>query len=118
MLNTKKMIFLVLATLLILISACDTITAAPRDLIGVWVDIEYPSVGIQFTGDFRFYDVLFDEIVGRGYYRIPRSGVIDLEYTTNCDSDCFITLGYDVSGNTLIITDAYGEIRYRRAGSP
>lgn len=98
---------------LFLIAGCATQTTV---LIGLWEDIEAENLHIEFE-QFRFREYLFGEIVSYGTYEASY-GNLTLHYESACggpgQGQCAVRLGYDVSSNTLIITDSIGDLVFRR----
>ena len=89
-------------------------------LVGRWQDTEAPDLELEFTSGGRFNEYFFGERVGYGEFRAD-GRTIDLHYLSPCGQgnqiSCDVRLRFTVTEETLIITDAQGDLVYRRVGS-
>lgn len=86
-------------------------------IVGRWQDVEYPDMELEFTEGGYFYEYLYGKRIGYGEFH-AKGKEITLHYLSACGDDngvsCYITLRFDVNGDTLIITDKYGDIPYKK----
>ena len=89
-------------------------------LVGRWQDVEAPSMELEFTSGGTFSEYFLGERVGYGEFRADGRR-ISLHYLSECGGPnqirCDVSLGFTVTDETLIITDAQGDLVFRRAGS-
>ena len=87
-------------------------------IVGRWQDVEAPAMELEFTSSGRFNEYFLGELVGYGEF-YAQGNDITLHYQSSCGADgqtsCDYTLGFTVTEETLIITDAEGDIRFRRS---
>jgi len=89
-------------------------------LVGRWQDVEAPSMELEFTRGGRFSEHFFGELVGYGEFQ-AEGKTVKLHYLSSCGSEnqvsCDVRLRFAVTEETLIITDAQGDILFRKVGS-
>jgi len=89
-------------------------------IVGHWQDTEAPEFELEFTSGGRFNESFFGERVGYGEFRAD-GRTIDLHYLSPCGEgsqvSCDVRLRFTVTEDTLIITDAQGDLVYRRVDS-
>lgn len=113
--NKLKICFLFVAGVLFLASCI--VDSSWLGLVGRWKDIENPSFELEFTGGGQFREYLFGEIIGYGEFYAEGNN-ITLHYSSECGEEnqvsCDVTLKFDVTDETLIITDRQGDIRFSK----
>jgi len=86
-------------------------------LVGRWQDVENPSFELEFTEGGQFNEYLFGERIGYGEF-YPDGDIVTLHYLSPCGGvnqvSCDARLRFTVTGETLIITDNQGDIRFRK----
>jgi len=89
-------------------------------IVGRWQDVEAPNMELEFTSGGTFSEFFFGERVGYGEFR-AEGKTITLHYLSPCGGtnhiSCDVRLGFTVTDETLIITDAQGDLVFRRVGS-
>ncbi len=86
-------------------------------LVGRWQDVENPSFELEFTEGGKFSEYFFGEQVGYGDF-YPDGDMVTLHYSSPCGGanqvSCDATLKFTVTGETLIITDNQGDMRFKK----
>lgn len=92
--------------------------ASDQRVIGTWQDLEAEAeYGLRFTRDEQFYTMFLGEFFLRGSYIADGSRIELSFYDCEAGEQCHVVLGYTVTENTLIISDATGDIRLRKIGN-
>ena len=100
------------------ITAC--VDSSWLGLVGRWQDVEAPGMELEFTEGGDFAEYFFGNRVGYGEFQADGK-TITLHYLSPCGGgnqvSCDVRLGFTVTDETLIITDAQGDIVFSRVGS-
>ena len=76
--------------------------------------------GVEFTSQNGFSDYFSGEIVSYGEYE-AQGDILALHYLSPCGDEtqlsCDIRLHFKVTGSTLVITDAYGDLVFTKVDS-
>lgn len=98
------------------ITSC-TIDGSWLGLVGRWQDTEAPLMELEFTRGGRFSEYFYGELVGYGEFEAD-GNTITLHYLSPCgkgdQADCDVRLGFTVTEETLIITDAIDDLVFRK----
>lgn len=100
------------------IASC-TLDSSWLGLVGRWQDVESPAMEMEFTEGGQFSEYFYGELVGYGDFYAEGS-TVTLHYSSPCGGEnqggCDVRLGFTVTENTLIITDAQGDFRFSKVG--
>lgn len=110
---SRPILFILMA---IFLAGCAS-SSGSGEIIGRWEDTEAEDMHLEFRSDGSFVEYFFGERVGSGEYEAS-GGVLTLHYSRNCGGPgevaCNVRLRFTTSDDTLIITDAQGDLIFRR----
>jgi hypothetical protein len=110
----KTLAFLIVFS--IILSSCIA-DSSSLDLVGRWQDVENPSMELEFSQGGSFSQYIYGSPIGYGSFEAD-GNIIILAYSSKCgegnEVDCFTTLKFTVTKDILIITDSFGNVRYRK----
>lgn len=115
--NVKYCTFLMVIVLTL--TAC-IVDGSWLKLVGRWQDVEAPYLELEFTQNGYFYEYFYGGLTGYGEF-YAEGQEITLNYLSACGDNglsCTVRLRFNVVGETLIITDKYGDIPYKKVSSP
>ena len=115
--KTQRILMALLIAALVLTACGDD--ASWLQLVGRWQDLESNALELEFTKGGQFTEYMYGQPTSHGEF-YPQGQTLTLNYA-DCDPakiHCSVRLGFTVTGDTLVIRDSQGDIRYRRSGTP
>jgi hypothetical protein len=115
--GTRK-VFACVSVLAVALAACAS-NSVDTSIVGRWQDTEATTMQLEFTSDGHFSQYFSGSTVDSGSYN-AQTGILVLHRSSNCggsgQSPCDVRLGFTATKDTLIITDAQGDLVFRRVG--
>ena len=115
-LRKKISVSIVISLLLVMITSCIA-DSSWLDLVGHWQDSQTPEFEIEFKQNGSFSEYFMGNKISDGTFT-ANGNIINFHYNDKCGGEnqvsCNVRLGFNVAGNTLVITDSQGDIYFKR----